>query len=76
VFAGTADEGAALSGYQRRRDELSRELWDVVDVIAGNGWTDDEIPQLLLRLSAAMADEVQALAALPPMTSRAQLRIA
>ena len=49
------------------RDELSSELFDVVDVIAGQRWTDEEIPQLLLRLSAAMVDEVEALAALPPI---------
>ena len=47
---------------RRRRDELSAELFDVVDIIAGHRWTDDEIPGLLLRLSAAMADEVELLA--------------
>jgi 2-polyprenyl-6-methoxyphenol hydroxylase-like FAD-dependent oxidoreductase len=67
VFTEAADEPTALGDYQRRRDELSSELFDVVDVIAGHRWTDAEIPQLLLRLSAAMADEVEALAALPPI---------
>jgi hypothetical protein len=37
----------------------------VVDLIAGLRWTDEEIPELLLQLSEAMADEVEALAALP-----------
>jgi 2-polyprenyl-6-methoxyphenol hydroxylase-like FAD-dependent oxidoreductase len=73
VFAGTADEESALRDYQRRRDDLSAELFDVVDVIAGQRWTDDEIPELLLRLSAAMGDEVEALAALGPIDSLAQV---
>jgi hypothetical protein len=38
----------------------------VIDVIAGHRWTDSEIPTLLLQLNAAMADEVAALATLPP----------
>jgi hypothetical protein len=39
----------------------------VTGVIAGHRWTDAEIPGLLLQLNAAMAGEVQALAALPPL---------
>jgi hypothetical protein len=38
-----------------------------MDVIAGHGWTDAEIPDLLLRLSAAMTGEVEALAGLSPL---------
>ena len=37
-------------------------LFDVVDTIAGMRWTDAEIPGLLLQLSSAMSDEVEALA--------------
>ena len=59
------DERDALSGYQARRDALATALFDVVDVVAGHRWTDSEIPTLLLQLNAAMADEVEALAALP-----------
>ena len=55
-----------LAGYQTTRDALSSDLFDVIDVIAGHRWTDVEIPELLRRLSASMADEVEALAALPP----------
>ena len=33
----------ALAGYQARRDELSADLFDVIDVIAGHQWTDAEI---------------------------------
>lgn len=50
------------------RDALSTALFDVTGVIAGHRWTDAEIPSLLLlQLNAAMAGEVQALAALPPL---------
>jgi 2-polyprenyl-6-methoxyphenol hydroxylase-like FAD-dependent oxidoreductase len=59
-----ADEHDALARYQTTRDALSSALFDVVDVIAGHRWTDDEIPNLLLQLNATMADEVEALAAL------------
>ena len=62
-----ADERDALAGYQATRDALSRELFDVMDVICGHRWTDDEIGDLLLRLSAAMSDEVDVLAGLPPV---------
>ncbi len=68
-----ADERVALAAYQAQRDQLSAELFDVVDVIAGHRWTDAEISGLLLRLSAAMADEVEMLAALPPIGRCAQV---
>jgi 2-polyprenyl-6-methoxyphenol hydroxylase-like FAD-dependent oxidoreductase len=58
------DRSAALAGYQATRDVLSTRLFDVTDVIAQQRWTDEEIPGILLELSAAMADELQALAAL------------
>ena len=62
-----AGERDALSGYQATRDALSTALFDVTDVIAGHRWTDAEIPDLLLQLNAAMADELETLAALPPL---------
>ena len=55
---------AALAGYEAERDRLSLPLFDVVDRIASQRWTDDEIAQLLLTLSSAMADEVETLAGL------------
>ena len=64
---GGADERDALVRYQMTRDALSIALFDVMDVIAGHRWTDEEIPGLLLQLNAAMAGEVQALAALSPL---------
>jgi 2-polyprenyl-6-methoxyphenol hydroxylase-like FAD-dependent oxidoreductase len=65
---GGADEREALAGYQATRDELSRELFDVTDVICGHTWSDADIGDLLLRLNAAMADEVNTLAELPTLT--------
>lgn len=59
--AGTAARGEALAEYQATRDRLSGPLFETVDTIAGHRWTDAEIPELLRRLSDAMADEVDAL---------------
>lgn len=67
---GVADSDA-LGGYETQRDALSTALFDVVDVIAGHRWTDTEIGALLLELSAAMADEVHVLSALPAPAQRA-----
>lgn len=69
-----ADESDALAGYQARRDALSTALFDVTDVIAGHHWTDAEIPGLMLRLNAAMADEVETIAALPPLARSGRRR--
>jgi 2-polyprenyl-6-methoxyphenol hydroxylase-like FAD-dependent oxidoreductase len=66
VIADGAEERDALANYQATRDALSAELFEVMDLIAGHRWTDEEIPDLLLRLNAAMADEVEAMAAFPP----------
>jgi 2-polyprenyl-6-methoxyphenol hydroxylase-like FAD-dependent oxidoreductase len=62
--ASGADEAGALSEYHRTRNQVSLPLFDVVDTIAGMRWTDAEIPELLLRLSSAMTDEVELLARL------------
>jgi 2-polyprenyl-6-methoxyphenol hydroxylase-like FAD-dependent oxidoreductase len=67
VIVDGADQAEMLAGYQATRDALSSDLFDVIDVIAGHRWTDAEIPDLLRRLSASMADELEALAALPPL---------
>jgi 2-polyprenyl-6-methoxyphenol hydroxylase-like FAD-dependent oxidoreductase len=64
----TGDVGRALdeslAAYQATRDRLSSQLFATVDAIAAQRWSDDEISGLLLQLSSAMADEVEALAAL------------
>jgi flavin-dependent dehydrogenase len=62
-----AEDKDALAGYQATRDLVSRALFDVTDVIAGHSWTDQQIGDLLLRLNAAMGDETDQLAALPPL---------
>jgi 2-polyprenyl-6-methoxyphenol hydroxylase-like FAD-dependent oxidoreductase len=67
VVVDGADHDASLAAYQATRDALSIELFDVADIIAGNRWTDTAIPNLLRRLNAAMADELEALASLPPL---------
>jgi len=68
-----ADEHDALARYQATRDALSTALFDVTDVIAGHRWTDDEIPDLLMQLNAAMADEVEALSSLRPLPPPSKL---
>jgi 2-polyprenyl-6-methoxyphenol hydroxylase-like FAD-dependent oxidoreductase len=66
ISAATTDEPepVALARYQSTRDRLSRPMFDAMDVIAGQRWSEDEIGPLLRRNSAAMADEVTAIAAL------------
>jgi 2-polyprenyl-6-methoxyphenol hydroxylase-like FAD-dependent oxidoreductase len=73
VVAGGVPEREALAAYQAQRDELSGDLFDLIDVIAGHGWTDDEIGGLLLGLNTAMAAELAAISELPdvPRPARA-----
>ncbi len=54
----------ALAEYQVSRDRLGLPLFDIVDRMASHQWDEAEIAHLVLRLSSAMADEVEALAAL------------
>jgi 2-polyprenyl-6-methoxyphenol hydroxylase-like FAD-dependent oxidoreductase len=72
VLIDGCDECNALAGYQAARDSLSGALFEVSDIIGGHGWTDAEIGELLLRLNAAMADEVTTLGELPPPAVAAQ----
>ena len=66
ISTATTDEPepVALARYQSTRDHLSQSMFDAMDVIAGQRWSEDEIGALLRRISAAMADEVDAIAAL------------
>jgi flavin-dependent dehydrogenase len=66
VFEGMASSALAesLSHYELTRDRISIPLFDIVDRIAGHEWADDEIGALLLRLSAAMNDEIETIAGL------------
>ena len=54
----------ALADYQATRDHLSVPMADVVDEIAAFDWTLARLRRLLLEMSSAMADEVEALASL------------
>ena len=67
VIIDGAPEREALANYQMTRDALSSAFFDLTNVIAGHRWRDDEIPDLLIQVNAAMADEVEALAALSPV---------
>ncbi len=62
--AGETDRARALAGYEETRNRLSEELFTVTDVIASYQWNAAKVEALLLGLSAAMADEVETLAAL------------
>jgi flavin-dependent dehydrogenase len=61
---GGQERADALAEYQATRDRLSVDLFDTVDSIARHDWTEDEVSELLLRLSSAMAEEVELLATL------------
>jgi 2-polyprenyl-6-methoxyphenol hydroxylase-like FAD-dependent oxidoreductase len=68
--SGEVTEREALAGYQASRDRLSLPLFRTTDTIAAQRWTDAEIGGLLLQLSSAMADEVDALVALDPVAAQ------
>jgi 2-polyprenyl-6-methoxyphenol hydroxylase-like FAD-dependent oxidoreductase len=63
VLAG-ADEGAALAGYERRRDHLARPMFDAIDRLSGYQWTETTVRSILMEISAGMSAEVEALVAL------------
>ena len=65
-WSGDAGPQAAFAGYQATRDRLAAPLFAAVDVIGAYDWDDSQIGSHLLRASSAMADEVDALAALEP----------
>jgi flavin-dependent dehydrogenase len=52
---------SAMAAYQSARDELSRELFEITDTIAGFGWDLDRLKPLHLNLSKAMNQECDAL---------------
>ncbi len=64
VASGDAAEADAFDHYHQTRNRVSLRLFDVVDTIAGMRWTDTEIVDLLMELSAAMTDEVDTVAQL------------
>jgi 2-polyprenyl-6-methoxyphenol hydroxylase-like FAD-dependent oxidoreductase len=62
--SGDVSEADAFAEYQDTRDRLSLPLFVITDAVASQRWTATEIGALLLELSAAMAVEVDVLAAL------------
>jgi 2-polyprenyl-6-methoxyphenol hydroxylase-like FAD-dependent oxidoreductase len=65
---GRGSDGA-LAEYQSTRDELSRELFEITDTIAGFGWDLDLLKPLHLDLSKTMNREVEALLGLDAHTT-------
>ncbi len=63
-FGNRATLDDALAHFQATRDRLSIPLFDVVDRIASQQWSEAEIARLLLRMSSLLAEEVETLAAL------------
>ena len=58
------DEPAAFAAYQARRDHIAGPIFAAVDQLAAYRWTPDGARRLLLELSSAMSEEVDALSAL------------
>lgn len=73
---GGAPEAEALGAYHEQRDQLSLPLFEVAEELAAHAWGELEVRDLLLRLSAAMNDEVELLAALPPLGSASETAVA
>jgi 2-polyprenyl-6-methoxyphenol hydroxylase-like FAD-dependent oxidoreductase len=67
--AGDIDDDEAMSAYQGTRDRLTLPLLHAADAVATYAWADDEIPALLMKLSASMADEVNAIVAFDAVTA-------
>ena len=58
----------ALAEYQKTRDELSRELFELTDTIASLDWTLPDLQVMHKHLSKAMNNEVEALLGLDGQT--------
>jgi 2-polyprenyl-6-methoxyphenol hydroxylase-like FAD-dependent oxidoreductase len=56
-------ETAAFSDFQWRRDAITGPLFGIVDQICSYGWDTPGIRRLLLQVSSAMSDEVEAILA-------------
>jgi flavin-dependent dehydrogenase len=53
----------ALSGYQARRDELSRDVFDTTQQIASLDWTEESLLEIFMRFGAAVTMEAEQIAA-------------
>ncbi len=76
VGAGDGDPTDALARYQAERDRMAAPLFRAVDRVAALHWTNEEIPGLLMQVSAAMTEEVTTLEAFEPIECLAGARLA
>ena len=53
----------ALSQYQARRDELSRDVFETTQQIAALDWTEDSLLEIFMRFGAAVSTEAEQIAA-------------
>jgi flavin-dependent dehydrogenase len=60
---GGASPVVALARYETTRDRLSRALYDVTESVSRYDWDSEQVRGLLRRVSSAMSDEVDHLAA-------------
>jgi len=56
-------EVAAYADFQRRRDAITEPMFAIVDQICSYTWDGPGIRRLLLQMSSAMSDEVEAILA-------------
>jgi flavin-dependent dehydrogenase len=56
-------EAAAYADYQRHRDAITEPMFAIIDQICSYAWDGPGIRRLLLRVSSAMSDEVEAILA-------------
>ncbi|HET6876347.1 MAG TPA: NAD(P)/FAD-dependent oxidoreductase [Jatrophihabitans sp.] len=76
TLAGATAENVALGRYQAMRDRLSGPLFDATEPVASYDWDLVGLRRLLLRVSAAMGDEVEYLQALPERRADGERRVA
>jgi 2-polyprenyl-6-methoxyphenol hydroxylase-like FAD-dependent oxidoreductase len=62
-----ANEKEALAEYERIRDEVSHDLFDVTEKIAAYAWTLDDLKVILSDLSKAMGPEVELIKTFRPL---------
>jgi flavin-dependent dehydrogenase len=63
VLSGS-EESSVMAEYERTRDRLSCEMFDVTEAVAAYDWELDRVRHLLREVSSAMGDEVDHLQSL------------
>jgi 2-polyprenyl-6-methoxyphenol hydroxylase-like FAD-dependent oxidoreductase len=58
-------EASVMANYERTRDRLSCEMFNVTEAVAAYDWELDRVRHLLREVSSAMGDEVDHLQSLP-----------